>query len=78
MTTNVLRIDASARREGSISRGLTDQIIERLAADHVTTRDLANGLPLINEAWVGANFTPSDERIPEQAEAVALSDTLVA
>ncbi|MBY6202110.1 NAD(P)H-dependent oxidoreductase [Maritalea mobilis] len=79
MTQTVLRIDASARRQGSISRQLTDSIINRIAPDaEITTRDLADGLPLINEAWVDANFTPADARTPEQRQTLSLSDTLVA
>ncbi|MEX3016708.1 FMN-dependent NADH-azoreductase [Gymnodinialimonas hymeniacidonis] len=78
MTDTLLRIDASARRDGSISRDLTDKVIDRLAPVQTITRDLAHGLPLLDEAWVGANFTPADQRTPDQAEKLALSDTLVA
>jgi FMN-dependent NADH-azoreductase len=80
MPTNVLRIDASARTTGSISRDLNDRIIERFEANgdtHVTSRDLANPLPLLTEDWIGANFTPVADRTPEQAETLALSDTLI-
>ena len=63
MTHTILRIDASARREGSISRDLVDQIIARFGEDTaVISRDLAGGMDLIDEAWVGANFTPADAR----------------
>ena len=75
--THILRIDASARRSGSVSRDLTDKIIARIGGA-VTTRDLATALPLIDETWVGANFTPADDRTPEQARTLALSDALVA
>lgn len=78
MTDIVLRIDASARRDGSVSRDLTDKVIDHLAPAQVITRDLAHGLPLLDEAWVGATFTPADERTPGQAETLALSDTLIA
>ena len=78
MSTKVLRIDASARRDGSVSRDLVSRIIDRLDADHVTARDLADGLPLITEAWVSANFTPADQRSAAQQDALALSDTLIA
>ncbi len=77
MTHSILRIDASARREGSVSRQLTDQIVARLDGASVTTRDLANGLPLIDEAWVGANFTPAEVRSDDQRAALELSDTLI-
>lgn len=78
MSHSILRIDASARREGSVSRDLTDRIIARFDGATVTTRDLADGLPLIDEAWVGANFTPAGDRTDDQRQALALSDTLIA
>lgn len=78
MTNTLLRIDGSARRTGSTSRDLTDKVIDRLAPVQTITRDLAYGLPLIDETWIGANFTPADQRSPEQAEKLALSDTLIA
>ena len=77
MSTHILRIDASARREGSISRRLNDRIVAHLAPDAVTTRDLAEPLPLIDEAWIGANFTPEAERSDAQREGLALSDALI-
>ncbi len=78
MTHTVLRIDASARREGSVSRDLATKIINRLAPDRVIARDLATPPPLLDEAWVGANFTPSDQRTEDQRAKLALSDELIA
>ncbi|MDJ0628207.1 MAG: NAD(P)H-dependent oxidoreductase [Rhodobacter sp.] len=81
MTHHILRIDASARRTGSISRDLTDRLIARFAEEgetQVTTRDLTAPLPQIDEGWIGANFTPAKERSPEQRKTLALSDELVA
>ena len=78
MTSHILRVDGSARVEGSISRDLTDKIIARMGAQTVTTRDLAQGVPLIDEAWIGANFTPADDRSPEQVEKLATSEAMVA
>ncbi len=81
MTTNILRIDASARFEGSVTRELNDTIINRFAANgpvSVTERDLARTpLPQIDETWVGANFTPADNRTEEQAAKLSLSDSLI-
>jgi len=78
MTHSVLRIDASARHAGSVTRELTDKIISKLSPDSVVTRDLAiSPIPQIDEAWVGANFTPVDGRSDEQIERLNLSGKLV-
>lgn len=73
----VLRIDASARRDGSVTRELADRIIAKLGSSEVTTRDLLDGVPLISEAWVGANFTPEADRTSQQIESLAYSDQLI-
>lgn len=76
----ILRVDASMRTEGSVSRQLIDQLISRLSQDdetHVTIRDLSKGIDIIDEAWIGANFTDPTDRSPEQAAALSGSDTLV-
>jgi FMN-dependent NADH-azoreductase len=77
MTRTSLHIDASARLTDSTTRGLTKQILDHLGTDQVIRRDLAKALPNITEAWIGANFTPVDQRTAEQTEALALSDQLV-
>ena len=80
MSVNILRIDASARTEGSISRDLNDKIVARYdaaGATTVTVRDLTEPLPFLSEAWIGANFTDDADRTPEQHEKLALSNTLV-
>lgn len=82
MPKQILRIDASARKSGSITRELNDTIVERFLADGDTTvsvRDLADeALPQLTENWIGANFTKPEERSQEQKEALALSDSLIA
>lgn len=78
--TNILRIDSSARTTGSVTRDLTDQIVNRFAEAgdvNVVTRDLADGLPLLTETWVTANFTPAAARDASQTDALAISDTLI-
>ncbi|WP_027244952.1 FMN-dependent NADH-azoreductase [Leisingera daeponensis] len=77
MTRTVLHIDSSARIEGSVTRDLSARIVRRLGADQVIRRDLAAPLPLLDGAWVGANFTPADQRSDEQKQLLALSDSLV-
>lgn len=79
MTQSVLRIDSSARQEGSVSRALADRVVDRLGAGRVIHRDLAETpLPQIDAAWVAANFTPAAERTPGQRAALAASDALIA
>jgi len=78
----VLRIDASMRREGSVSRRLLDRLVTKLTGANdsvrVVRRDLADGAPgLVNEAWIAANFTPADARTAEQQAVLSESDALV-
>ena len=80
---NILQINSSARREGSHSTRLADRIVERLRdADPeatLTVRDLtATPHPILDEAALGALFTPAAQRTAEQAARVALDDALIA
>ena len=79
----VLRVDSSARSEGSTSRRVADELIGRLQesdpAVEVRVRDLAIEAPtFVDAAWVDANFTPAEERNEAQKAALAESDALVA
>jgi FMN-dependent NADH-azoreductase len=75
--TKILRIDSSARHEGSVTRDLTRRIAEELGGP-VTHLDLAAApLPQIDETWVRANFTPEAERTPEQRAVLSGSDALI-
>ncbi|WP_380056698.1 FMN-dependent NADH-azoreductase [Falsihalocynthiibacter sp. SS001] len=78
MSYSILRIDASSRYQGSVSRDLGDDFIARKPDATVVTRDLAQGIPHINETWVGATFTPADSRTDAQNATLAFSDELVA
>lgn len=78
---NILRIDSSARHHGSVSRDLSDLYIDRIAEDRsvqVETRDVSDGLPVVTADWIGANFTPDDERNADHRATLALSDRLIA
>lgn len=80
---NILQINASARREGANSTRVANSIVARLQARHpeakLTVRDLAvTPHPVLDEAALGALFTPADQRSPEQAARVALDDALIA
>jgi len=78
----VLRLDSSARSDGSMSRRVADELIEQLrereGAVEVRVRDLAVDAPSFVDAdWVDANFTPPEQRNEEQKAALAQSDALV-
>ncbi len=80
--TNILHISSSIRSAGSISRELSDELVSKMqaanGASKVVLRDLtANPVPHLSEQMMGAFFTPAENRSPEQASTVKLSDTLV-
>ncbi|MHA7850782.1 FMN-dependent NADH-azoreductase [Roseovarius sp.] len=78
MTHSILRIDASARAQGSVTRDLTGRIAARWPAANVRHRDLAaDPLPHLTEDWVSANVTPEANRTAAQGKALALSDSLI-
>jgi FMN-dependent NADH-azoreductase len=78
---NILQINSSARREASHSTRLASRLVQRLrdtdAEATLIVRDL-NNHPVLDEAALGALFTPADQRTPEQAARVALDDALIA
>lgn len=77
----VLRIDASMRSEGSVTRALADRLLSGMASadPSVTVRDLAVSAPgFVDAEWIGANFTPADDRSPAQAAKLETSDALIA
>lgn len=76
--TSVLRIDSSPRTVTSVSRQLADKVVDRLAPGTVVRRDVSGGLPVVGEEWIGANFTPAENRSPAQRDELGLSDSLVA
>lgn len=79
--TNILRIDASANVSTSNSRKLGDKLIEKLETRYqevdVKQRDLNQDLYFIDESWVGANFTPAQDRSEDQRQRLAFSDHLI-
>jgi FMN-dependent NADH-azoreductase len=80
---NILQINSSARSTGSESTRLADAIVARLTAANpaaqVTRRDLAaQPHPILDEAALGALFTPAESRTEAQQARVALDDALIA
>lgn len=76
--TNILNVQASASLESSVTRMLAKATIAHLAAGNVVTRNLSDGINLLDSDWVAANSTPAVERTDAQKNALTLSDTLIA
>ena len=74
----VLRVDASARREGSVGRQLADELIAGLGAEEVLRRDLLDGLPLLDAELLAALGTAEAKRSAGQRELAATSEALIA
>lgn len=81
--TTILHLNSSVRSNGSLSRQLTGEFVQKLQAAHpgarVVERDLAkHPVPHLSEQMMSAYFTPADQRSEAQTRTVKLSDDLVA
>jgi FMN-dependent NADH-azoreductase len=81
--STLLHINSSIRSNGSASRQLTAEFVQKWKAAHpdgrVVERDLASQpVPHLTEQTIGAFFTAAEARNADQAYAVRLSDQLVA
>ncbi|MXS72634.1 FMN-dependent NADH-azoreductase [Flavobacteriaceae bacterium W22] len=78
----ILRLDSSSRYADSVSRHLTDHLVTRLLREYpeanVTTRDLAAGLPLPNEAFVDGSLYSMQNPTSVMQEAMQISNEMVA
>lgn len=79
----LLRIDSSARRNGSLSRQIADAVEQAWLTAHpkgqVHRRDLAQApLPHISEITIEGYYTTVDQMTPGLREATELSDALIA
>src|SRR6266404_9841012 len=79
---NILLIQSSPRGSESYSQRVAKSIVvdlqERHPGANVLVRDLAqNPPPHVSEAFVGGISTGPEQRTPEQAAALALSDVLI-
>ena len=81
-TLQILEISASGRGSDSVSRMLTQEVIDALEAKNggieLTRRDLNTGIALVDEDWINANFTADEDRTVEQRAKLGESDALVA
>ncbi|HEX8739001.1 MAG TPA: NAD(P)H-dependent oxidoreductase [Casimicrobiaceae bacterium] len=80
---NILQINSSARGRDSHSTRLANRIVGALRAEEpgaeLTIRDVGHfPHPALDEAAVGALFTPAEARTPDQAARVAEDDRLIA
>ncbi|QPF75681.1 FMN-dependent NADH-azoreductase [Roseateles sp. DAIF2] len=84
--SKILQINSSARRvqdgQGSFSTRLATELVaalqEQYAGAALTVRDLGqNPHPAMDEAALGALFTPAEQRSAEQAARVAANDALI-
>lgn len=77
----ILQINSSGRQQGSVTRQLSDLVIESIKDSYpelsVNQKDLATGLPFIDEQWINANFTAPEDRNEAHQEALSYSDQLV-
>lgn len=80
-TLNILRINASSRSNGSVTRQLSDELISSMedAGTNIklNTRDTYQGTPFVDDDWIAANFTPIEDRSGDQSAALSYSDSLV-
>ncbi len=78
----ILEVSASGRHSGSVSRKLTGELVAALRQDAgdagLHRRDLNDGISLVDEDWIAANFTDPEARTPMQRAALSESDVLVA
>jgi len=79
---HILHVDSSPRGDRSISRNLTKGFItawkEMFPGDTVTYRNLGHyPVPLIDESWIAASFTPTEQINLQVATVLALSDELI-
>lgn len=78
----ILHVDSSPRVDRSISRTLTKGFIaawkEMFPGDTVTYRNLGHyPVPLIDESWIAASFTPPEQITSHLATALSISDELI-
>jgi FMN-dependent NADH-azoreductase len=78
----ILVVNSSGRSATSVSRQLVAELTDKLTAlwpeAHVVHRDVAAGLPFVDDLMIGAYFTPDAVRTPAQQESLKVSNTLVA
>ena len=79
--TNILTLNGSPKAEGSVSRNLIERFVDKWRAQNtasVVARDVGTTPPPhLDEATIGAIYTPEDARSDDQHARIAFSDELV-
>jgi FMN-dependent NADH-azoreductase len=82
MSKTILHIDASARKNGSLSREISKHLVDKLAkqtGQEVVYRDLAESdLPLVTEKHIEAYYTREEDRSDEQKAMLSITDKYIA
>jgi len=81
--TTILQINSAARSQGAQSTLLADEVSAKLQQTHagaklVVRNLLADNLPHLDDATLGAFFTPAEQRTAEQNVIHAKSEALIA
>lgn len=81
--SKILVINASARKERSISRSLTDVFVknwkEKYPEDSIMYREIGQeNIPHVTEKWIAAAFKPAELRVSEDENALMISNELIA
>ncbi|WP_213299251.1 FMN-dependent NADH-azoreductase [Paraburkholderia sacchari] len=81
--TTILQINSAARSQGAQSTLLVNELTTKLQQSNpgakVVARNLqADPLPHLDDAVLGAFFTPAEQRTPEQQAIAARSEALIA
>jgi FMN-dependent NADH-azoreductase len=80
--SHILHLDSSPRGSRSISRALTKEFVtcwlQRHPGERVTYRDVGQyPVPPVDEAWIAASFSKSEDSAPELIDALRISDELI-
>lgn len=81
MKNTILHINSSGRISGSVTRNISTQLVTHLQQQQgspLVKRDLAEGIPFVDENWITANFTDPEQRSETQQKALRFSDELIA
>ncbi|WP_417509770.1 FMN-dependent NADH-azoreductase [Methylophaga sp.] len=80
MNSTILHINSSERFQDSVTRQVSAELVSALQKQSgfvIKSRDLAKGIPFINEDWIHANFTDPEQRTEQNKQALKTSDQLV-